>query len=387
MKITEVAMYPVSVPYTIKTTWSRGEGYQTHNLIVRVSTDEGDVGWGETIAPSIEGAMAIIQRDLAPLLVGRHPNINEFWERARLPLEYLPGAQWAISGLDTALWDIRGRRAGLGIAELLGGPRRDSVEAIGYLFIDDASSNVMQAEEFVARGHRTLKMKVGRSIDADEKRLAAVRSAVGDDILIRIDPNAAWDRYSAIDNLRRLSKYSLEYVEQPLHPRDLEGMAALRRLGLVPIAADESCGTFSDATLLVQSGAVDVLVVYVTQAGGISEARRIGELASEYGVRCVMGSASELGIATTAQVVVSACAPGYSGANDTHLPLQRDDVCVPPPELHDGQFTVPLEPGLGIRVEEEKLVSLRDEFEGVSYSLTQEPRRRHDKDKKRSAVK
>lgn len=373
MKITAVETYPVSVPYTINTTWSRGEGHCTHNLIVRVATDEGNDGWGETIAPSIEGAMGIIQRDLAPLVVGRTPNINEFWERAQLPLEYLPGAHWAISGVETALWDLLGRHAGLGVAELLGGPRRESVEAIGYLFIDEPSTNAAQAEAFVARGHRTLKMKVGRSIDADEQRLAAVRSAVGDDIVIRIDPNGVWDRYAAVQNLRRLSKYSLEYVEQPLHPRDIEGMIALRQLGLVPIAADESCGTFSDAMQLLQLGAVDVLVVYVTEAGGIRQAWRIGELANDYGVRCVMGSASELGVATTAQVIVSACAPAYAGANDTHLPLQQDDVCEPTPELRDGKFVVPSDSGLGLHVNEQKLVSLRDQLEGVSYSLTQGP--------------
>jgi L-Ala-D/L-Glu epimerase len=251
----------------------------------------------------------------------------------------------------------------------LGGCLTDAIEYIGYLFIDAPDVNAAQAKAFVASGHTTLKMKIGRDIAIDEARLRAVRDAVGRQIIIRVDPNGAWNREEALKNLDRLYDYDLEYVEQPLPRWDIDGLAELRRRSRIPIGVDESCGTFRDAVGLIQAQACDVIVVYVSQAGGMFEAKRIADFAVERGVRCVMGSASELGIATLAQAYVCAASPGFRGAADTHIHLQEDDVLEPPLTLERARIRLPVGHGMGVRVSPQTLTRFPVPDRVHAYSL------------------
>ena len=358
MRITDVEATAVSVPYSVPTTWSKGRGVRTFNLIIKVSTDEGLVGWGESVGPAVYNAKNLVEREFRRLLIGADPcNHAAIRASVDLALDYLPGARWAFSGVDMALWDLRGKASGSTVSDLLGGRLAEEVECVGYVFIDAADVNAAEARRFVAAGHRTIKMKVGRDFRIDEARIAAVRDAIGPDVQLRIDPNAAWTRYNAAAFLRVLEQYDLEFVEQPLPRGDLEGHAELRRRSNVPIAVDESCGTLQDAIRLASSGACDVFVVYVSQAGGLMEAKRIADFAADVGLRCVMGSASELAVATVAQAHVVVSSAGFRGAMDTHIPLQDGDVVTAEHAvvLREGSVVLPQEPGLGADVDEDAL--------------------------------
>ena len=373
MKITAISTAMVSVPYRIATTWSKGSGRRTFNLIVRIETDDGLIGWGESVGSSVHNAKNLVDREFAPLLLGENPvNYARIRNKLELALDYLPGANWAFSGVEMALSDLKGQVSGLNVVDLLGGRLTDSVEYIGYVFIDTPEVNAAQAKAFVEHGHSTLKMKIGRDIAADETRLKAVRDAVGKKITIRVDTNAAWTREDAVKNIDRLSQYDIEYVEQPLSRWDIEGLAELRLKSRIPIAADESCGTFRDAVGLIAARACDILVVYVSQAGGMFEAKRIADFAAEKGVRCVMGSASELGIATLAQAYTVASSPGFRGAADTHVHLQEDDVLDPPLALTGGLIRLPAAPGMGVVVSQQKLARLPVPDRIHGYSLYDE---------------
>lgn len=370
MRITSISSSMVSVPYSIPTTWAKGTGSRTFNLIIRVETDEGLVGWGESVGPSVHNARNLIQRELAPLLTGVDPrNLTAIRRKIELALDYLPGAHWAYSGLEMAFLDIKGKSVNLSASDLLGGRLVDSIEYIGYIFIDSPEVNAEQAKRFTQAGHGTLKMKLGRDIGIDEARLRAVRDAVGPEIRIRIDSNTAWNREEALRNLDRLYHYNIEYAEQPLSRWDIQGLADLRLRSRIPIAADESCGTFRDAVNLIDAGACDVLVVYVSQAGGMLEAKRIADFAADKGIRCVMGSASELGLATLAQAHVIASSPGFQGAADTHLYLEQGDVLDEELALTNGSLRLPDGPGLGASVSERKLRDFPVPDDTHAYSL------------------
>lgn len=373
MKITRITSSMVSVPYTTPTTWSLGRGVRTFNLIIRVETDAGIVGWGESVGPSVHNARNMLERDFAPLLIGEDPlNLARISQKVALALDYLPGGPWAYSGLEMALWDIKGKALEASVSDLLGGRLRDAIDYIGYVFIDEPEVNVRQAKEFVEAGHTTIKMKIGRDIDTDVERVRAVRDVVGPSIKIRVDPNTAWTRTTALANIERLAPYNLEFVEQPLPRWDLDGMAELRARSPVPIGADESCGTFRDALALIRAGACDVLVVYVSQAGGIAEAKRIGDLAADEGLICVMGSASELALATLAQAHVLANSPGFVGAADTHYYLEAGDVTEERLVIQNGHLQLPCAPGLGATVSVDRVKEFPVPEHIHSYSLYDE---------------
>ena len=249
-------------------------------------------------------------------------------------------AAYAIAGIEMALLDIKGKALGVPVAELLGGISRSKVPVIGYLFIDEPEANAAKAADFVAAGHTELKLKVGRDLAQDHDSVAAIRERVGPDVKIRIDANMNWSVPAAIKWIRALEQYDLQYVEQPVPDFDLAGMAQVRRAVATPIAADESCTTVRSAVELIKADACDVFVVYPSEAGGLTRALQIGALAAAAGKWCAIGSWAELGVATTANAHLAAASPNFAFANDTHYPLQLEDVLDEPVAIEDGGIEI-----------------------------------------------
>ena len=143
---------------------------------------------------------------------------------------------------------------------------------------------------------------------------------------IRIDANMIWSVPAAIKWIRGLEQFDLQYVEQPVLDFDVQGLAQVRRSVSVPIAADEGCTDVRSALELIKADACDVLVVYPSEAGGLTKARQIGALADAAGKWCAIGSWAELGVATAANLHVVASSSNFPFASDTHYPLQEFDV-------------------------------------------------------------
>jgi L-alanine-DL-glutamate epimerase-like enolase superfamily enzyme len=244
---------------------------------------------------------------------------------------------------------------------------------VGYLFIDEPEANAARAAAYVARGHGELKLKVGRDLGQDDETLAAIRDRVGPDVKIRIDANMMWSAPAAIKSIRQLSRYELQYVEQPVPDFDLEAMALVRRAVDVPLAADEACTNLRSVLALLRAEACDVFVVYPSEAGGLSRARQIAAVADTAGKWCAIGSWAELGIATTANAHVVASSANFPFASDTHYPLQEDDVLDQPLRFDGGSLTVPRTPGLGVSLSTERLELLarRELRQSVFYDDVQ----------------
>jgi len=350
----------VRVPLVEPLKWSGGIRESASGLVVEVSTDEGIVGVGEAPGPTLPAIQAVIDRELTQFVVGEDPLRTE-WLLHRME-EYSRNwsgvAAYAIAGLELALLDLKGKAFGVPVAELLGGVGRDRVPVIGYLFIDDPEANARKAAAFVEGGHTELKLKVGRDLTQDYDTLGAIRDRVGYGVKIRIDANMNWSVPAAIKWIKALEQFELQFTEQPVPDFDLEGMATVRRAVSSPIAADEACTNVRSALALIKAEACDVFVVYPSEAGGLTRASQIASLAAAAGKWCAVGSWSELGIATTANVHLAAASSNFPFANDTHYPFQRADVLADPVEIADGKVGVSREPGLGITLDPSRVAEL-----------------------------
>lgn len=351
--------------------WAGGTRHSASGLLVRIHTDEGLVGVGECPGPTLPTIQAIIEAELAQFLIDQDP-LRVEWLVHRMEEFVRNWAQigvYAIAGLEIALLDLKGQALGASVTELLGGYCRDQVDVVGYLFIAEPETNATKAAELVKAGYKELKLKVGRDLGQDHDTLSAIRERVGTDIKIRIDANMNWSVPTAVKSIRALEQFDLQYVEQPVPDFDLEGMAHVRRSVGVPIAADEACRDVRSAIELLRAEACDVLVVYPSEAGGLTRAREIAALADAVGKWCVIGSWAELGVATVANLHLVASSSNFPFAIDSHYPLQEADVLAEPLRMETGSIDVPVGPGLGIELDAEAVERLAklDVRESVFY--------------------
>jgi L-alanine-DL-glutamate epimerase-like enolase superfamily enzyme len=227
MKITEVSSYRVRIPLKYPVKWSGGIRYSAPALILRLTTDEGIVGLGECVGPTIPTVEAIVTHEFKQFLIGRDPLKTELLVRRmeEFARNWTQIGAYAISGIEMALLDIKGKALNTPIYNLLGGACKGQVEYAGYLFIDTPEENAKKALAYKAEGYKEIKLKVGRNLHNDIETLEAIRDAVGYDMKIRIDSNMNWNVPTAVKWIRALQKFDLQYVEQPVPEFDLDAMS------------------------------------------------------------------------------------------------------------------------------------------------------------------
>jgi L-alanine-DL-glutamate epimerase-like enolase superfamily enzyme len=214
----------------------------------------------------------------------------------------LPHNSSAKAALDMALHDLLGKALGAPLYKILGGTFRRPVLSATAVGINDLEKMKREALDWVGRGFRTLKLKIGVEPDKDEQRVRAIREAVGPDIRLRVDANQGYTPTEAIDVGRRIADHDIEYMEQPVAAWDVAGLAEVRRATGLRIAADESLYTAQDALRLIEARAVDVFVIKMIKVGGLRKATKIAHLAEAAGLQCVTVSPLETVLGTAAGV-------------------------------------------------------------------------------------
>ncbi|PYI51290.1 mandelate racemase/muconate lactonizing enzyme family protein [Paenibacillus flagellatus] len=352
MKIIDVLTTPVLIPFKKPAKWSGGTRRNAPALIIRLLTDEGLIGLGECVGPTIPTIQAIVEKEFKPFLIGKDPMQTELilHQLEEYVLNWSQIGYYAMAGIDIALLDLKAKALNTPLYNLLGGLYRKDVRFSGYLFIDDPLVNAKEAEELVAKGYDEIKIKVGREIDYDTQRIKEIRRAVGPDVKLRIDANQIWSVPTAIRAINKMAEYDLQLVEQPVPYYDIDGLAAVSRSVPVPITADESCTTFDSAVKLIEKGAVSAFTVYPSEAGGLLKAKQIVELANSYGIWCVTGSWAETGIATVANAHLIASSRNFVFASDTHYEWYASDVLRDPLVFANGKLAMTDKPGLGVEL-------------------------------------
>jgi L-alanine-DL-glutamate epimerase-like enolase superfamily enzyme len=324
------------------------------SLIVRLDTDTGLTGWGETpvdwINQSFEGTP---EEPLRRAAVGRDPFDLEAWYAENTLGSYL------ASGVEMAMWDLIGQATRQPLYKLLGGAVRKQIELAACMGIRPYEEAKVIARGYLEQGFTTLKTKAGRRAKEDLEMVRGIRDGVGDKLKLRIDPNMGYSPEVAFPLARDLEKYHLEYFEQPM-PQSLIGEAArLRRTTTTPIGLNESVTTPEVVLQILQLHAADVVLPDTYQCSGILGVKKVAALAEAADVPCVFHCAHDLGLKTAAMLHVVASSPGFTLANDCTYYGLEDDIITPVHRIERGFMAVPEGPGLGVTVDEKKLARYR----------------------------
>jgi L-alanine-DL-glutamate epimerase-like enolase superfamily enzyme len=319
-------------------------------ILVRLETDAGLVGWGETpvdwINKSFEG---VPEEAMRRQVVGRDPFDLEAWYAESTLGPYL------TSGVEMACWDLIGKATNQPLYKLLGGAVRKRIELAACMGIRPYHEAKAIARDYLEQGFTTLKTKAGRRAEEDLDMVRGIRDGVGDRLQLRIDPNMGYEPAVAFPLARDLEEYHLEYFEQPMAQGLIGEAARLRRHTTTPIGLNESVTTLESVLQILQLHAADVILPDTYQCGGLLAVKKVAALAEAAGVPCVFHCAHDLGPKTAAMLHVVASTPNFPLANDCTYYGLVDDIITTPFRIERGHLNVPEGPGLGVAVDEAKV--------------------------------
>lgn len=333
-------------------------------LLVRIETNEGLVGWGET--GPISGARGTIDDQMAPLLIGRNP--LEYRSLCRDLWGANFGNGLAMGAVETALNDLRGKALNMPVAELFGGRLRDQVpvyaSAMNYLEgIEPEEQFPAEAKSLADLGYRAMKMRLGRYSVAREAKVAqSVREAVGPDIELMVDGNAGYTLGTALRMGDVLNSLGFSFFEEPLpQSPGYAGYEELRERLSLPLAGGEAVDSRGTAADLIRRRAFDIIQPDLSLCGGLGEALFIAELAALSGIQCVPHCwGGDICIAASIHLLSLLADPHWGLPTDTpRLELDqsenpwRNGLARNPFLVRDGFISVPTAPGLGIEVDED----------------------------------
>ena len=351
--------------------------------LVEIDTDGGITGLGEAKAAvgnlgNYAAIVTLIREEFAPLLVGRDPlDITGAWELlyngSRAHYAVREGRTFptigrrgitlsAIAGIDIALWDILGRSLGVPVWRLLGGRYRDRVPAYasgGWAKVGSIGKQMLQ---YVERGHRAVKLRVGlqdASVDDSAARVAEVRETLGSGVGIMVDAHGTWSVREAQRFARKVEHHDLAWLEEPVSPDNLSGQAEVRRSTDIPIAAGESEQTRFAFREMLEAKAVDVLQPDPAIAGGLTEVQRIAALAASHSVTVaphLWGSA--ILFAAGLHLCVSTPCATIIEFSRGHNPL-LNELVEEEIAFEDGHVLAPTGPGLGLTLRRDWVESVR----------------------------
>jgi L-alanine-DL-glutamate epimerase-like enolase superfamily enzyme len=371
MKITRVEAIHLRLP----TVTERCDGSQ-ETLVVKVHTDAGLVGLGEVDSSSLV-AKAIIEaplshkicRGLAECVVGEDPfEIDRLIHRMYEGTIFF-GRQGAViqamSGVEIALWDIVGKATGRPVYQLLGGAFCKKLRAYASILFGDTPAETERiGRVLVDQGYRAVKFgwgPMGQSEESDLAHVRAARRGLGDGIELMVDAGLCWDTATAIRRAKQFEEFDLTWLEEPLHPDNLQGYARLSAQSPVRIAAGEEICDIKEFQQMMDVGGIDVVQVDVTRVGGLSRSKRIGWDSAERHRLCVNHS-YKTGVNIAASLHFVAALPNTQyfeycveqGALRRSLTKQMFPVV-------DGDISVPEEPGLGVDLDDDIVAEYRVE--------------------------
>lgn len=343
---------------------SSGVIESTGNVLVRLATSDGVVGWGEGVeAPALTGqSQSDIVSDLESLrelVVGSDAlRVTDLWARLRASR---PGATTALGALDIAIHDVVGKLLGIPVHRLLGGAVRDRIPALTLVGSGDGEGDVEKLEARREMGYSWFKIKLAMASPAVElKTLGRAVDLVGEGGVVCGDANEGWDEGEAVDFLSHLEGTAVRFVEQPVPRHDPLLLHRVAARSPVPICADESAGSLGDV-LGFAGTAVGGVSLKLIKHGGITGVMRGAAICSEGGlginlagkvIESSISAAANLHCAAAMEHVDFGCSPANQGV--------VQDVTERPVVVSEGDFAVPTEPGLGVEVDEALVRQLSD---------------------------
>ena len=377
MQIERIETTRVNIPFEAPILWSQGYRGSTTRTLIKVYTDEGIVGIGETRGD--DGIEESIQQ-MAAKLKGEDPfNIENILERFHMKA-YFQGyfGLAAVAGIEIALWDIIAKKADRPLCDLIGGRYRDEVPFSGYIFFrlkDEVTGKGGEKtpEDIVNFCHEAvylycfncLKLNGGAHDPWHEINvLSAIREHFGPDFKLRIDPNGCWSPQTAIKIAKELDEIGLEYLEDPCW--GIEGMARLRKDIHTPLATNMCVVDFDSLPVGIREGAVDIILADPHKWGGIWATKKLAAVCDTFRLGMSMHAGAELGVSTAVNIQLAASTPQISYSIDGHYHHELDDIIVGGKHKYrNGMMKVPDAPGIGVTLDEEKVAFYHERFKNL----------------------
>lgn len=374
MKIAKVEAIPVSYPEPNDFNALR------HLCLAKITTDDGAVGWGESITqfPEANFATKAIIEGMAELVVGRNPLNNDAINRSLYDQAWWYGyrggiASYAISAIDIALWDLKGQALGASVLELLGGPVHERLPAIAssHAHYESIPDMAEEAQEWLSTGLQGMKVGFGKRGDAhlgyehdrDVEYVRSMREAIGPDksLMIDLGVKIQWDVTTAVKRTQAFDEYDIAWIEEPLGAWDPEGYANLRSKTKTLMAYGEREWTVDGFEQVLATGTCDVIGCDPGRAGGITGFKKVTERVEQYR-RQANAHAWSSAIVSAASLAISFSSTACKLFEFKPLenPMQHELVTTPFEHV-DGWVYPPSGPGLGIEVIDEVVDRYRSE--------------------------
>ena len=335
--------------------------------VVKITTSDGQYGWGEGYGPAnvLEAGINLLK----PIVIGKNPLENEvIWsDMYRKTLDFARRGILvaSMSAIDVALWDLKGKILGLPVSVLLGGAQRSQVRpyATGLYFSDYNNPSKdfdKEVRQYIRKGFKAIKMKVGLGIKEDYKNVKRMREVIGEDIELMIDSNHAYTLREAVTLAKKLEPFDISWFEEPLSPEYYSQYNELRSKTTIPIAGGECEYLRFGFHQLLRNKSVDILQPDICASGGLTEAKKIAALASTYGIEIIPHTwGTAIGIHVALHFIANLeSIPGRMMSPDFLMEFDqtenglRERLTYPKIEMVDGMIDIPKRPGLGIDIDE-----------------------------------
>lgn len=362
MKIEAVELIATKIAVSRPHVMAIGTTLYQENVIVKVHTDSGIIGLGEVphmvgtsgLGESQHTVMTVLEKHIIPKIIGMDATSIEAIHQAMG--KSIPWNLRAKSGIDLAIYDILGKQLKTPVYNLLGGKYRDKVLLSSSLPITDYEKAEDEAEARISKGYKVLKQKIGFDPDHDIEMIKRLRDKFGFDLKLRADANGGYSVKTAIRSIRKMEKYELDYVEQPVASWDLKGMAEVSKAVETPIMADEPVVTLQDVLSMIEERAAQYLSIYICKPGGLLKARKLATVAETQDIQCYVGGALEGPSGTAAGLHLAAATPNISlGCEVGGQFLLQVELAKEPAVFTDGCLEIPNKPGLGVDLDWSKV--------------------------------
>jgi D-galactarolactone cycloisomerase len=374
MRIAEVRTHVLEAPISEPFAWSFNKTAARSTCLVEIVAEDGTAGWGECFGPAqLNAAIVGAYRSL---LVGEDALATErIWQT--IYNTYRDQGQkglaiTALSGVDIALWDLKGHHFGAPVHRLMGGPLRREVQAYATGTYRRGTGDPLdyvcrEVAGYVREGFPAVKLKIGFDVDADVRLIEAVRETIGPKVGLMLDANHGFDVTDAIELGRRVAHLNIGWFEEPVVPEELGSYEEVRRGQPIPVAGGECEFTRWGFRDILQRRAMDILQPDTCAAGGLSECKKIADMATAYGLRYlphVWGTGVGLAAALQLLAVLPHTPPRHT-PREPLLELDRSEhpfrqaVIESQIEHSGGVVRIPDGPGLGIKVDREAIERFR----------------------------
>lgn len=385
IKVARIDVYPLRIPhhykvgghtdapgrlpgtdYYIEPQWVHAYSSATESCLVKVTADDGTFGWGEVQAPlTPQTPCTLITTLLGPAILGQNALATSMLYDRMYHLMLARGHNGsflldAMSGLDGALWDLKGRKYGVPIYELLGGPFRLKLPAyVSGLRVKTLDERVKAAKAFMAEGYVGVKVFSGGSVPAMEAEVRELRAAIGREAFFAFDAICRYDLSKATALGRTLDEMGASYFEAPLNSEDVDGHAALARAISTPVAVGETLRTARQFEPWLRNRALAIAQPDIMRAGGITGTMKIAALAETYHVPTSLHTGVCTGVGMAATWQVAAALPGDLPQEHQHdLFAAVSRVLKTPLKQENARLLVPSQPGIGVEVDEQAIQTL-----------------------------